>query len=245
MKICAVQLRPIAGDIATNLLKHIRCVEIAAAHGADLIYFPELSLIAYEPSLAKTLAMTSVDTRLAALQQLSDAHSLTIGVGLPLKQDDDVQIGMVWCAPKVSSRVYAKQQLHSDELAYFVGGINQLVITINDHNIVPAICYESLQSSHANSAAKLGADIYLASVAKSANVLSKAMPHYPLVACQHHMFVMMANSVGMCDNWQSVGQSAAWGRDGSLLAQMDSESEGWVMLDTITAKASIHLLETA
>ncbi|MDI9334933.1 MAG: hypothetical protein QM533_11230 [Cytophagales bacterium] len=42
-----------------------------------------------------------------------------------------------------------------------------------------------------------------------------------------------------------VGQSAVWGRDGAMLAQMDSESEGWVMLDTLTAKASIHLLETA
>lgn len=243
MKICAVQLRPIAGDVATNLLKHIQCVEIAAAHGADLIYFPELSLTAYEPSLAKTLAVTSVDTRLAVFQQLSDAHNLTIGVGLPLIRDDDVQIGMVWFAPKVSSRVYAKQQLHSSELAYFVSGIHQLVITISGHNIAPAICYESLQSSHADGAAKLGADIYLASVAKSA--LDKAMPHYPLIARQHHMFVMMANSVGVCDNWQSVGQSAAWGPGGALLAQMDSESEGWVMLDTITAKASIHLLETA
>jgi predicted amidohydrolase len=245
MKICAVQLRAVAGDIATNLLKHRRCVELAAAHGVDLIYFPELSLTAYEPSLAKTLAMTSVDARLAVLQQLSDAHSLTIGVGLPLKRDEDVQIGMVWCAPKVSRRVYAKQQLHSSELAYFVGGINQLVMTINDHSIAPAICYESLQSSHAHSAAILGADIYLASVAKSASVLSKAMPHYPLVACQNRMFVMMANSVGVCDGWQSVGQSAAWGRDGALLAQMDSTSEGWVLLDTITGKASIHHLETA
>jgi len=245
MKICAVQLRPIAGDIATNLLKHIRCVEIAAAHGADLIYFPELSLTSYEPSLAKTLAMTADDTRLAALQQLSDAHNLTIGVGLPLAWDDGVQIGMVWFAPKVSRRVYAKQQLHSSELAYFVSGINQLVIPTNDHTIAPAICYESLQLSHAEGGAKLGADIYLASVAKSANVLDKAMPHYPLVARQHRMFVMMANSVGMCDNWQSVGQSAVWGRDGAMLAQMDSESEGWVMLDTLTAKASIHLLGTA
>ncbi len=245
MKICAVQLRLIAGDIAANLLKHIRCVEVAAAHGAELIYFSELSLTAYEPSLAKTLAMTSVDTRLAVFQQLSDAHNLTIGVGLPMKRDEDVQIGMAWFEPKVSLSVYAKQQLHSSELTYFVSGINQLVLTNNEHKIAPAICYESLQSSHADGAAKLGADIYLASVAKSANVLGKAIPHYPLVARQHHMFVMMANSVGVCDNWQSVGQSAAWGRDGALLAQMDSESEGCVMLNTLTNKASIHLLEMA
>ena len=243
MKICAVQVRLIAGDIAANFLKHIRCVEVAAAHGAELIYFSELSLTAYEPSLAKTLAMTSVDTRLAVFQQLSDAHNLTIGVGLPLKRDEDVQIGMAWFEPKVSLSVYAKQRLHSSELAYFVSGNIQLVIAANNHNIAPAICYESLLTSHADGAAKLGADIYLASVAKSGSVLEKAMPHYPLVARQHHMFVMMANSVGICDNWQSVGQSAAWGRDGALLAQMDSESEGWVMLDTLTSKASIHLLE--
>jgi apolipoprotein N-acyltransferase len=44
--------------------------------------------------------------------------------------------------------------------------LEQVIIKTNDTNIAPAICYESLQPIHIENAFKLGADVYLASVAK-------------------------------------------------------------------------------
>jgi predicted amidohydrolase len=49
MRIGAAQLRPVAGDVASNLAKHLELIDVAAALGADLVYFPELSLTGYEP----------------------------------------------------------------------------------------------------------------------------------------------------------------------------------------------------
>lgn len=40
----------------------------------------------------------------------------------------------------------------------------------------------------------------------------------------------------------SLGQSAAWNVRGELLAQMDAESEGLVVLDTAGGRASVELL---
>jgi predicted amidohydrolase len=56
------------------------------------------------------------------------------------------------------------------------------------------------------------------------------------------MHVIMANCVGPSDNFVSVGQSAVWDDGGRLLAQMDADSEGIIILDTITGEASITAL---
>lgn len=242
MKICAVQFQPIAGNIAANTAKHVDLIELAIDQGADLVFFPELSLTGYEPRLAKSLATDKTNSRLDVFQQRSDTNHIMIGVGLPISVGSSVQIGMVWFAPSAPRRGYAKQQLHADELPFFVPGDRQLILETAAHTLAPAICYESLQPNHADEAANLGADIYLASVAKPAGPLARAMVHYPAIARKYNLYVIMADCVGPSDDFVSIGQSAAWNRRGELLAQMDSQSEGMVMVDTGTGKACIHAL---
>jgi predicted amidohydrolase len=224
------------------MAKHVELIDLAVAHGADVVYFPELSLTGYEPRRATSLATTTTDPRLAVLQQRSDTYNLIIGVGLPIAVGSHVQIGMVWFSPNTPRRGYAKQHLHADELPFFVPGARQLVLEAAAHTLAPAICYESLQLHHADDAAKLGADLYLASVAKPASAVAKAMLHYPTVARKHTMYVMMADCVGPSDDFVSVGQSAVWNTRGELLAQMDTESEGMVLVDTVSGKARVHAL---
>jgi predicted amidohydrolase len=242
VKICAAQFRPVAGDIAANTATHIELIEFGVGHGADLVYFPELSLTGYEPRLAKTLATRGIDASLEALQERSNSHDIMIGVGLPLSVGYGVQIGMVWLSPNAPQRTYAKQRLHADELPFFVPGAEQLVLESGDHLLAPAICYESLQPNHAQEAAALGADVYLASVAKPAAAFARATLHYPAMARTYSMYVIMANCVGPSDDFVSVGQTAAWDWRGKLLAQMDANSEGIVLVDTVTGIAAVHVL---
>ncbi len=175
-------------------------------------------------------------------QECSDRDNLIIGVGMPAATGAGVHIGMFWFAPGDARRMYAKQQLHIDEHSYFVPGAEQLVLESGGHKLAPAICYESLQMDHADGAAALSAEIYLASVAKPAGGLAKAMVHYPAVARRHNMFVIMANCIGPSDGFFSVGQSAAWNAGGELLAQMPPASEGVVLLDIASSRASVHEL---
>ncbi|RUR40837.1 carbon-nitrogen hydrolase family protein [Vreelandella populi] len=237
MKLCAAQLHPVTGDIEANLSKHLKFIQRAAAQQAEVVFFPELSLTGFEPRLASSLAIGWADHRLDVLQECSAQHNMLIGVGMPIVVDMGVQIGMVWFSPGTPRRLYAKQQLHIDETSYFVPGNKQLVIEHDDYKLAPAICYESLQMSHADEVAAMSADIYLASVAKPAGGLAKAMVHYPEVAKRHSMSVIMANCVGPCDDFISVGQSAAWNAHGELLAQLHSEAEGILVLDTVSETA--------
>ena len=100
--------------------------------------------------------------------------------------------------------------------------------------VAPAICYESLLGAHAEAAVALGATLYVASVAKSAEGIVKGDAHYPSIARRHSLPVLMANCVGPCDDFEAVGGSAIWNARGELLARLPSSGEGALLLDTVT-----------
>ena len=242
LKIGAVQFKPVAGDIEENLIRHTKFIELAADEGLELVYFPELSITGYEPQLAKSLALETSNTAFDIFQHLSNIHNITIGVGAPLSLNGDIQIGMVWFEPNKARSSYKKQLLHPDEARYFIAGNKQTIIQTRNYHIAPAICYESLQPSHAEAAANLGANVYAASVAKHSGGITKAMQHYPEAAKKHSMCVVMANCVGPCDDFIGEGSSAAWDTNGKLLAKMESDTEGVLILDVKKETAIIRVI---
>lgn len=234
MKICIAQTKPIKGNVSANIEAHKKFIELALTLNAEAVFFPELSLTGYEPELAKKLATNQNDNRLDIFQQICDNNQIIIGLGLPTASESQIRISMVIFEANKPRQTYSKQQLHSDEFPYFENGVEQVIIETNDKNIAPAICYESLQPTHSENAFKLGADIYLASVAKPAKGVKNAFDHYPSIAKQYAMTVLMANCVGFCDNFLSVGKSAVWTKEGELVGQLDDKTEGILIFDTET-----------
>ena len=234
MKISVAQTRPIKGDINANIEIHKKLINLAVSHKTDSIFFPELSVTGYEPELAKELATNQDHKYFDDFQDISNKNKITIGLGMPTKLNSDVQISMIIFQPNKPRQTYSKQQLHSDEFTYFVNGKRQIIITVDNKKIAPAICYESLQNNHSENAKKIGAEIYVASVAKSQNGIDKAMIHYPEIAKKFSMPVLMSNSVGFCDNFQSVGKSSVWSKQGNLVGQLDDKLEGILVFDTET-----------
>jgi predicted amidohydrolase len=236
MKICIAQTKPIKGNISANIEVHKIFIELALTLNAEAIFFPELSLTGYEPELAKKLATNQNDHRLDIFQETSNKNKITIGLGLPTATESKIRISMIIFEPNKPRHTYSKQQLHSDEFPYFENGVGQVIIKTKNKNIAPAICYESLQPTHADNAFKLGADIYLASVAKPAKGVEKAFDHYPKVAKKYAMPVLMTNCVGFCNNFLSVGNSAVWTKEGKLVGQLDDKMEGILIFDTETER---------
>jgi predicted amidohydrolase len=234
MKICIAQTEPIKGNVSANIEAHKKFIELALTLQANAIFFPELSLTGYEPELATKLAIQLNDIRLNIFQQISNEHQIIIGIGLPTSNNFQIHISMMIFEPNKARQVYSKQYLHSDELPYFKQGMEQVVIKTDHCTMVPAICFESLLPTHAENAFKLGADIYLASVAKPENGVVKAFKHYPAIAKQYSMAVLMSNCVGFCDNFLSDGRSSVWSKKGKLVGQLDRKTEGVLMFDTET-----------
>lgn len=237
MKICTTQIRPVSGDIGRSIHKHETFIVNAAEQGTDLILFPELSLTGYEPEWAQEWAMDTQDPQLDGFQILSDTQHITICIGIPAKSEAGVLIGMLIFQPNQARRLYAKQHLHADEMPWFVPGNTAGTWKQNGGVLTPAICYESLLPEHAAAAGAEGISVYLASVAKSAAGLEKARVHYPAIARQYGMAVVLSNSIGFCDNFVSAGGSAVWDKNGICKSQLNSEEEGMLLFDTKTGAA--------
>jgi predicted amidohydrolase len=238
MRVAVVQTQPSACALDVNLKAHELWIKRAAGHGADMVFFPELSLIGYEPKHAARFALRSDDVRLDVFQMLSHALRITIGVGAPTPSLEGLRISMLVFRPEAARIVYSKQHLPADELPYFVAGDGQVTLPEGRDVVAPAICYESLLEAHCEAAVALGATIYVASVAKSAEGIAKADAHYPAIARRHSLPVLMANCVGPCDDFEAAGGSAVWSARGELLARLPAAGEGALLLDTATSAAT-------
>ncbi|MVM29955.1 carbon-nitrogen hydrolase family protein [Spirosoma sp. HMF4905] len=234
MKLCVAQIRSIKGDILQNSNTHKRLIEQAIHNGADLIVFPELSLTGYEPELANELATTPDDRRFDDFQAISDANQITICVGMPTTSDSGIRISMLIFQPHQPRQTYSKQYIHPDEEPYFSTGQGQVFLTGNATKIALAICYELSVPEHAENAAKHGAEIYIASVAKSADGVEKASKRLAEIASTYSMTVLMANNIGYCDNFEGAGKSSVWTNKGALVGQLNGTDEGILLFDTVT-----------
>ena len=232
MKICVAQTKPIAGDIQSNIDGHKKLLDLIIAYGADIIIFPELSLTGYEPKLSKKLATNQNDYRLDDFQIIADAKQVTIGVGIPIRDNENVYIGMVIFQPYKTRQTYSKQYLHSDEEEFFVRGQNFIGLMGNKANIALAICYELSVPEHSEQAFSSGAEIYIASVAKSASGVDQATKRLSEIATKYSMTVFMSNCLGPSDDFESIGKTAVWNEKGLLLAQLNDANEGFIIFDT-------------
>ena len=70
MKICVAQIRPVKGNMATNIENHKRLIGLATSLNANAIFFPELSITSYEPELAKDLLQLKTTRGLTIFSKL-------------------------------------------------------------------------------------------------------------------------------------------------------------------------------
>ena len=243
MKICLAQTKSTKGEIQRNIDFHLKFIERAISLKSDIIIFPELSITGYEPLLAKKLVSKGENTWFNPIQHLANKSEITICVGMPTKADNtgNILISMLIFQPNKELLIYSKQLLHPDELPYFVCGTEQTYLTIKGKKLALGICYETLQEEHFINAKNSGADIYIASVAKSNAGIEKALNHFPKMASTYKTHILMVNNVGYNDNFLSVGQSAVWNTNGTLLQKHHSKKEGLIIYDTNVDKACNYL----
>jgi predicted amidohydrolase len=234
MKIAVAQIRPIKGDIDANITSHLKLAQLAAVHGAKAVFFPELSITGYEPTLAKDLAANVEDKRLDVFQDASNKNNITIAVGMPIRGTNGVLITMIIFQPNLPRQAYSKQHLHSDEVPFFINGDRQVFLNYDGQKIAPGICYETSLPVHWENAHQNGANLYVASVSKTAAGMEKLAKFFSEMAKKYSIHVLLSNSIGHEDDFMSAGRSAAWDNEGKMLAQLDDINEGILVYDTET-----------
>ncbi len=234
MKICAAQTSPVKGDIQKNIDNHKKLLNLAISNGVDIIIFPELSLTGYEPVLSKELATNQEDKRFDDFQKISDINKITIGLGVPTKNIAGTCISMILFQPCIARQTHSKKYLHADEETFFISGENVACLTGNKTNIALAICYEISVPEHSENAFKNGAEIYIASVAKTVTGVEKAIKTLADIAGKYSMTVIMSNCVGQADGEECGGKTSVWNNEGLLVGQLNDTNEGILVIDTDT-----------
>lgn len=242
MKIAAAQIDSRLGHASQNALGHLKLVDLAAKHNANMVVFPEMSLTGYEPSVAAQFAVAPDDSVFETLQAASNKHSITIVVGAPLLCDGLPQISAFIIEPRCFIRVYSKHYLHSDEKPYFSPGQSLHSLVTQDPSVALAICYELSVKQHAEAAFASGACVYVASVSKTETGVCAAGRRLSWVAQNYSAISVMANGVSGDGDASCSGRSAAWGRSGNLIASLDSTSEAVLVVDSMTEEWLIATL---
>jgi predicted amidohydrolase len=243
MKIAIVQTKPVRGDIPKNIAHHRRLLDLAASRDAEFTVFPELSLTGYEPELAGDLATDQEDARLDAFQAICDSRGMTIAAGLPTRNSPRPCISLIIFQPHRKRQTYSKRFLHPDEEPFFVQGTEHDGLIAASEKVALAICYEISVPQHAEAAFQKGAQVYLASVAKTASGIVGAAERLSKLARRHSAPVLMANCVGLCGGYDCAGGSAVWRKDGTLAGHLGGAHEGLIVFDTQTQEAAVLRIE--
>lgn len=243
MKIGVAQIRPVKGDIQANIDRHKKLIDLACSYATDVIVFPELSITGYEPGLSHELATHKDDTRFDDFQLISDTKKITIGIGVPTKDSKGICITMLLFQPEQARQTYSKKYLHPDEEPYFISGDNSNGLIGNKSDIALAICYELSVPEHAENVHQHGAQIYLTSVAKTAEGVKNASSRLSEIAKHYSMMALMANCIGLCDGMECAGKSSIWNSEGLLIEQLNDSNEGILILNTETQEviSKIHI----
>lgn len=237
--IAVAQTCPVRGDVKTNLAEHLRLARIAAAEGARIVVFPELSLTGYELDLASELAFSEDDPRLAPLVEAAASASMTLVVGAPVRIGSRLHIGAFIISPDRTTALYTKHHLGAfpatagrdgtvppAESTVFEPGDRDALVRFGDSIAAVAVCADIGRPSHPRQAADRGATTYLAGMfvipSEFDGEATKLRDH----AIEYSMVVAFANFGGPSGGLAAAGRSGVWSGNGELLVRLDDAGAG-------------------
>jgi predicted amidohydrolase len=239
LAVCVAQTCPSPGDVPSNLEQHLRLVEVAAAHEAQLVLFPELSLTGYELELAERAALSEDDARLLPLADAARSHALTLVVGAPVRVEQRLYNGALVFRPDRTRLLYKKQYLGAfgegarcdgnvppPEASVFQPGNSDLLVQLGETLAALAICSDIGRAQHARRAREGGATAYLASMFVIPSEFDGDATRLEQYAQEHSMLVAMANFGAATGGLSSAGRSSIWSPDGVLSVQLPPRGAG-------------------
>jgi len=217
--VAAAQTISLAGDMPANIDSHLRFMREAAAHGVQLLVFPELSLTGYELSMADELAIDADDARLAPMRDLARETGMRAVVGAPLRTENGkLAIAALVLQDDGGMSIYCKQHLHAGEEKAFVAGKGGAPVQVGEDLIALAVCADATHPSHAAHAASGNPAVYAAGSVISVGSYPAESAQLAGYAATHGMAVLLANHGGPTGGWPCAGRSAVWAPGGEQVA---------------------------
>ncbi|WFB09745.1 carbon-nitrogen hydrolase family protein [Streptomyces sp. LX-29] len=248
MIIATVQSTPVPCDVAANAERIAGVIEEAAGRGAELVVFPELELTGYALSAIaaapERLAVTAEgDPRLEPVVRACRAAQVAAVVNCAVRTggtDGPLTITSLVIGPDGEPLTrYDKLKLHGEEGGVFTAGCRDGRFAYRGVDFALAVCYDSRFPEIAKRAAADGCQVYLASaVHDPESDVGRGQPHYPGLARDNGLWVVLANAVGPTGPLIGCGLAGAWGPDGASLAEGSGTDPEVVLVELPVGGAS-------
>jgi NAD+ synthetase len=252
MRIALAQINPTVGDVVGNVRKHVARIGEARERGAEVVVFPELSILGYPP---KDLLLKPAVIQLCAeaVEEIAAAaRGITAIVGYAEKNVSKVgrplhnAVAVVRDGEVLARRFKSLLPTYDvfDEGRYFEPGPDTEITTIGGRRIGISICEDLWNDEkflerplyHFNpigALAQAGAEILL-NISASPFVLGKNEYRHKLFGFQAKrwgMPIVYVNQVGGNDELVFDGNSAVFDADGAVVAQGKDFEEDLLVVD--------------
>ena len=252
MRIALAQINPTVGDVAGNTEKALAFIDRAVGEGAELVAFPELSVVGYPP---KDLLLKSsvIDQCADAIQRIADrCGEIAAVVGYPMRsrrpQGPPLHNAAAVCRNGQIIDHRLKHLLPTydvfDEHRYFEPGRASDLTELNGHRLGISVC-EDLWAATEHFARRLyhdnpidqlaaaGADLFI-NCSASPFVVGKHARRLEIMrdlAREYALPIVFVNQVGANDELVFDGNSCVVGPDGTLLAHARDFDEDLLVVD--------------
>lgn len=224
LKIAVAQQQFIVGDVINNAKKMVELAKDARDKGANIIVFPELSLLGYPPE--DLLLRPSLASRVKlAFEVLYTVKDIVMLVGYPHIDPNGTFNSVAIIHNGQQKGFYHKQCLPNygvfDERRYFNTGHNQVLFDYQGLTIGLLICEDLWQDAPIRALKEKGAEIII-SLNASPFEQNKQEQRKALLksrATEHNIPIVYANSVGGQDDLVFDGGSMVVNAQGKIVQE--------------------------
>lgn len=230
VRVAAVQLEAVPGDVSRNMEVAARWVGQAADAGADLVVLPEAAATGYDATVFRgELPTLDEATWLAPVQAVVDATGVVVVLNSALVRGDRRTLtSLVLSADHVPWPAYDKQHLFQLETRVFTAGENGAGFRLGGVEFALSVCYDANFPEHAAAAAAGGAIVYVNSGAYFPGGGHRRDLHKAARALDNGMYVVFSGLVGAPSDF--IGGSAVYDPLGRPIVRLGTE-EGVAMAE--------------
>ncbi len=236
MKIAALQMQAVAGDVSANISRIERAAREAAAKGADLLVAPELAVTGYGAGDAMKALAEPLDGALAArLSALSAETGIALVVGFAERDGETVYNSALYVDGAAAPVVYRKSHLYGPyERELFQP--ERPAACVIDHRgakIGLLICYDVEFPENVRRLAQAGVDAVIVPTALPASDHDEFIARrlIPVRAFENQIFVAYVNHCGADALFSYAGLSVIAAPDGTILAEAGRGEEALLLAE--------------
>ncbi|MDK1489901.1 carbon-nitrogen hydrolase family protein [Sinorhizobium sp. 7-81] len=248
MRLAALQMKSIAGDVAANLGRIGGAAAEASLQGATLLVTPELGITGYGAGdVIRDLAEPADGPIVRRLQQISAETGIAIIAGFAEREGNAVYNSAVYVNGDAAPTVYRKSHLYGDyERGLFTPA--EPSTRLFEHRGVTCgmlICYDVEFPENVRRLALAGAEAVLVPTALPAGWSGTFITEHMIQtrAFENQVFVAYINHCGSDPMFSFAGLSRVASPDGQPLAKANSADETLIFAEIDPGAFAISRLE--